>query len=365
MRREMGMLAALILMCAALWYSNPTFLGPGNVLNTSREISRLGIYAVGVGIVIITGGIDLSIGSLIGLTGVIVAKLSSPATDLPDYLHYPMWVGISTALGVAVLLGFFQGWLITALGLQPFIVTLGGMLLFRGIAQVITNGGTLSFGDSHLPPNMESSLITWHGWTIVSTPLLIFVVVLVIAAYLLHFSVFGRYLYAIGGSRDAAEYSGISVKRVEMMTYVISATCAGLAGICETYVGSMMHTNGLAYELYAIAAVVIGGVSLRGGEGTVVGMLIGCGIIRVIRNGINLFKFNYHDAAGAAQEYRLGSNWNDVIIGSVILIAVILDQLVHIAQAKRRTRKAAEIAATKQRGFDVVTTGSGTPGDSA
>jgi ribose transport system permease protein len=128
-----------------------------------------------------------------------------------------------------------------------------------------------------------------------------------------------------------------------MWTYVISATCAGLAGVCETYVGSMMHTNGVAYELFAIAAAVIGGCSLRGGEGTIFGIVIGCGIIRVIRNGIGLFK--YHDEP-------LGSKWNDVIIGAVILIAVILDQLVHIAQAKRRTRKAAEIAAAKQQESD-------------
>jgi ribose transport system permease protein len=168
------------------------------------------------------------------------------------------------------------------------------------------------------------------------------------AAYLLHFSVFGRYVYAIGGSRDAAAYSGIPVRKVEMMTYVISATCAGLAGVCETYVGSMMHTNGIAYELSAIAAAVIGGCSLRGGEGSVFGILIGCGIIRVIRNGINLFKFNYV-AKGVKQEFRLDTNWNDVIIGSVILLAVILDQLVHFAQAKRRTRKAGEIAAAKLR----------------
>jgi ribose transport system permease protein len=343
------MLAAFLLMCAALWYSNPSFLGPSNVLNTSREISRLGIYAIGVGVVIITGGIDLSIGSLIGLTGVIVAKLASPATDQAGYMHWPLWAGLATAMAVALALGFLQGWLITRLDLQPFIVTLGGMLLFRGIAQVITEGGTLSFGDSALPSAMEASLITYHGWTILSTPLLIFLIVMLLAGYLLHFSVFGRYLYAIGGSRDAAQYSGIPVKRVEMMSYVISAGCAGLAGICETYVGSMMHTNGVAYELYAIAAAVIGGVSLRGGEGSVFGILVGCGIIRVIRNGINLFKFTYHDATKALQEFRLGSNWNDVIIGAVILIAVILDQLVHIAQAKRRTRKAAEIAAAKLR----------------
>lgn len=345
MRRELGMLAAFILMCAALWLSNGDFLGPPNVLNTTREISRLGIYAVGIGIVIITGGIDLSIGSIIGLTGVIIAKCSAP--DDPNCMHWPLWVGITLAMSVAVLLGLMQGLMITGLKLQPFIVTLGGMLLFRGIAQVITGGGTLSFGVSRLPEAMEASLWKIGPWTILTTPMLMFLAVLLVGTYLLHFSVFGRYVYAIGGSRDAAEYSGIPVRKVETMVYVLSATLAGLAGVCETYVGSMMHTNGVAYELSAIAAAVIGGCSLRGGDGTMFGIIIGCGIIRVIDNGINLFKFNYHDAAGQVQVFHLGSNWNFVITGAVILLAVILDQVVQMAQAKRRTRRAGEIAAAK------------------
>ena len=345
MRRELGMLAAFILMCTALWLSNHDFLGPPNVLNTTREIARLGIYAVGIGIVIITGGIDLSIGSIIGLTGCIIAKLSAP--DDPNCLHWPLWAGITVAMSVAVLLGLMQGLLITGLKLQPFIVTLGGMLLFRGIAQVITNGGTLSFGASPLPEAMEASLWKIGPWTILSTPMLMFLVVLVIGTYLLHFSVFGRYVYAIGGSRDAAEYSGIPVRKVETMVYVLSATLAGLAGVCETYVGSMMHTNGVAYELSAIAAAVIGGCSLRGGEGSIFGIVIGCGIIRVIDNGINLFKYTYRDAAGQMQVFQVGSNWNFVITGAVILIAVILDQVVQMAQANRRTRRAGEIAAAK------------------
>jgi ribose transport system permease protein len=263
-------------------------------------------------------------------------------------MHYPLWVGIAVAMGVAIFIGFFQGWLITRLDLQPFIVTLAGMMLFRGLAKVITHGGTLSFGESNLPGNMEAPLITWHGWTIMSTPLLVLIIVVIITTYLLHMSVFARYVYAIGGSRDAAAYSGVPVRRVEMYAYVISATCAGLAGVCETYVGSMMHTNGIAYELSAIAAVVIGGVSLRGGEGSIFGMLIGCGIIRVIKNGINLFKFTY-GPADHRQEFRIGPDWDDFILGAVILLAVMLDQFVHLAQARRRTRKAAEIAAAKLR----------------
>jgi ribose transport system permease protein len=345
MRRELGMLAAFIGIGALLYFSNHTFLEASNVDSTTKEIARLGIFAVGEGLVIITGGIDLSVGSVIGLTGVIIAKLSSSAVGT-EYLHQQVWIGITVAMAVALAIGLFQGLLITRMNLQPFIVTLGGMLLFRGVAQVISEGNTMSMGgSSSLPPIMEQSLWQIGNWTILSTPVLIFLIVLVLGVYLLHFTVFGRYLYAIGGSRDAAEYSGIPVKRVELLTYIISAGLAGVAGVVGTYVGAMTHTNGMGYELPAIAAVVIGGCSLRGGEGSILGMLIGCGIIRVINNGINLFKYSYRDAAGNLQEFKIGTNWEFVITGSVILLAVMLDQIVHALQARRRIRKAGQMAA--------------------
>ena len=344
MRRELGMVGALVLVCLAVWSSNPDFLGPTNVTNTTQDICRLSIYAIGVSAVIITGGIDLSIGSIIGLTGVLIAKLSLPANDIDKGFGLPLWAAVAIALGVAVLIGFVQGSLITRLSLQPFIVTLGGMLVVRGVAQVLTGGGTLSLSDSGLPEAMEATLLQVGGWTVLTTPSLVLLVVVVVMGYLLHFTVFGRYLYAIGGSRDAAEYSGIPVKRVETMAYVLSATLAGVAGVVETYVGSMMHTNGVAYELYAIAAAVIGGVSLRGGEGTVVGVVIGAALLRVIYNGINLFKYVYKDAAGRVQEFRLGSQWEYVIVGTVIVLAVILDQAVHVLQQRRRTRRAGVVS---------------------
>src|SRR6186997_1434593 len=145
LRREIGMFIALLAMCAALYLSNPDFLSQSNVVNTTRQVSMLGIFAIGIAFVIITGGIDLSIGSVVGLTGVIIAKLSSTQTG---GLGYPLWVGISVALCAAVLVGLAQGLLITRLKLQPFIVTLGGMLLFRGVSQTIAEGGTISFGDA-------------------------------------------------------------------------------------------------------------------------------------------------------------------------------------------------------------------------
>ena len=362
-RREIGMFVALLLICLALWASNVDFLGISNIVNTTRQIGMLGILAVGISFVIITGGIDLSIGSIVGLTGVLIAKFSSNAEG---GMGLPLWIGITVALAVALLIGFIQGWLITGLNLQSFIVTLGGMLLVRGVSQTIVKGGTLGFGDSSFRNLSDTGLFNVGGNSLLPYPLLIFIIVAIVAAYVLHFTVFGRYVFAIGGNRDAAEYSGIAVRKVELITYVISAGLAGVSGICNAaYIGQMSQQVGIAFELYAIAAAVLGGVSLRGGEGTIIGIIIGTAIMRVINNGITMFQLGYHDAKGIRRIWRLDTNWEFIIIGAVILVAVILDQVVHIVQAKHRTRKAgAEAEAPKQDGLEVVAAGAGptTPG---
>jgi ribose transport system permease protein len=332
------MLMALLLLCIALWTSNSDFLGASNVVNTTRQISMLGILALGIAFVIITGGIDLSIGSVVGLTGVIIARVSSTQTG---GLAYPLWVGIAAGLCAAVVVGILQGLLITRLKLQPFIVTLGGMLLVRGVSQTIVDGGVISMGDSPLLNLSSGGLLHLGRDPLIGWPLVIFGVVAALGAYVLHYTVLGRYIYAIGGNRDAARYSGINVNRVELLTYVISAGSAGIAGICyAAYIGQMSQQVGVAYELYAIAAAVLGGCSLRGGEGTVFGILIGASTMRVIDNGINMFQIHYTDPDGVRRIWRLNPNWNWIIVGAVILVAVILDQVVHIVQAARRLREA-------------------------
>jgi ribose transport system permease protein len=332
------MFVALVCMCAGLWLSNSDFLGHSNLINLTRQIAMLGIYALGIGFVIVAGGIDLSIGSVIGLTGVLIAKFSSPSGGM----GYPLWAGISLALGIALLIGLLQGLLITRLRLQPFIVTLGGMLLLRGVSQTIVEGGTISLGSSPLLGLANGGLLRVAGEPLLPYPLLIFAAVAAVATYVLHFSVFGRYVYAIGGNRDAAEYSGINVRRVETLTYVISAGLGGVAGICyAAYIGQMSQQVGIAYELYAISAAVLGGCSLRGGEGTVLGIAIGSAIMRVIDNGINMFQLPFVDDRGISRIWRLDANWTFVIVGAVILIAVVLDQVAHMLQSARRTRAAA------------------------
>jgi ribose transport system permease protein len=355
MRRELSMFVALVLMCIALTVSNGDFAGQSNAINTVRQISMLGIYAIGSGFVIVSGGIDLSVGSVVGLTGVIIAKLSSQAAG---GLGHSLWFGIAAALAVALLVGLGQGLLITRLKLQPFIVTLGGMLLIRGVSQTIVQGGTLSLGTSPLLGLANGGLFLHDGDPLLPYPVLIFLGVIALGTYLLHFSVFGRYVYAIGGNRDAAAYSGINVKRVETSTYVISAGLAGVAGVCyAAYIGQMSQQVGVAYELYAIAAVVLGGCSLRGGEGTVLGIVIGSTMMRVIDNGINMFQVRYDDEGGIPRLWRLNPNGTFIIVGVVILLAVVLDQIVHIVQAARRLRRASP--ATPPRQSSPAATGDG------
>jgi ribose transport system permease protein len=345
MRRELGMFVALVLLGVGLWASNHDFLGASNVVNLTRQIAMLGIFAIGISFVIITGGIDLSIGSIIGLTGVIIAYLSGqhyPDNPAAGGRGYSLWIGVPVALAVAGLIGLAQGLLITRLNLQPFIVTLGGMLLLRGVSQTIVGGGTLSLGDVPLANLANGGVLGSPGNPLVPYPVVILFVVALVGGYLLHFTVFGRYVYAIGGNREAAEYSGIPVRRVETLTYVISALTAGVAGVCyAAYIGQMSQQVGIAYELYAIAAAVLGGVSLRGGEGTVIGAIIGSCIMRVIDNGINMFQWVYRDASGARRVFRLDNNWTFIIIGAVILVAVVLDQVAHVVQSRRLTRRAA------------------------
>ena len=330
------MASALLVICLGLFISNSDVLGQSNAVNTLRQISMLGIYSIGSGFVIITGGIDLSVGSVVGLTGVIIARVSSQATGGGGH---SLVLGVTVALAVALLVGLLQGLLITRLNLQPFIVTLAGMLLIRGVSQTLVQGGTLSLGTSPLLKLANEGLFMHGGDPLLPYPLLIFLGVIAVGGYLLHATVFGRYLYAIGGNRDAAAYSGIPVRRVETATYVISAGLAGVAGVCyAAYIGQMSQQVGIAYELYAIAAVVLGGCSLRGGEGTVLGIVIGSAMMKVIDNGINMFQVRTQDADGIPRLWRLNPNWTFIIVGAVILIAVILDQVVHVVQEKSRIR---------------------------
>lgn len=335
LRRELGMYIALITIGLVLYHFNHDFLSASNVSNTGRQTAMLVILAIGSAYVIVTGGIDLSAGSVVGLTGVIIAYCSSPTRDHPQ----PLWQGITIAMIAALLVGLIQGTLITGLSLQPFIVTLGVMLTLRGVSQTLVDGGNISFGDSVFPHLADAGLWVHDDIPYVPYIGLIAVVAIVIAAYVLHFTVFGRHLYAIGGNRDAAQYSGIPVAKRELSTYIISAGMAGVAGVCyAAYIQQMNQNVGVSYELTAIAACVLGGFSLRGGEGTIFGVIIGAAMLNVIENSFDVFRIPIKDSQGVDTFWRPNENWRFIVRGMVILLAVILDQLVHMYQQRRRTR---------------------------
>jgi ribose transport system permease protein len=341
MRKELGMFVALVVIALIIGISNSSFYQTSNINVVINRIALLGIFAIGVSFVITTGGIDLSVGSVIGLTGVMIARLSAPYEK--DAITVcgaglPIWEGVSIALLVAIFIGFVQGWLITRLSLQPFIVTLSGMLFIRGVSQTVTSGGTISLGTMPFR-NLANKGVELPGGLTILYPVFICAALALLTAYVLHYTVFGRHIFAIGGNRDAARYSGVPVKNVELSTYVISSTLAGVAGVLyASQIGGMSKSVGEGFELQAIAAAVLGGVSLRGGEGTILGALIGSAVLKIMDNGITMFKIPYTDKNGNSARWGLDDNWSNIVIGAVILGAVVLDQVTHIIEDRKKMK---------------------------
>lgn len=302
LKKELGMFGVLVALVVLIALANPSFYGSYNLQNLSRHIALLALFAIGEAFVIISGGIDLSVGSIIGFTGVFIAVLT---IKLGFPLMPALILGILLALGI----GFMHGLLITRLSLQPFIVTLGGMMIFRGLAQTLTEGGNIGFGSKFLKFRSIGTG-SWLGFPI---PLWILVVVAGICFFVMKYTLYGRYLYALGGNKEAVRFSGVSVNKIQIGAYVVSAGLAGLAGIIyAAYLPSVSPSVGTAYELYAIAAAVLGGCSLNGGEGSILGVVIGASIMRVMNNGIILM--------------GISSFWEYTVIGIVIIAAVIFDR---------------------------------------
>jgi ribose transport system permease protein len=289
-------------------YSWPNFLKRDNLLNIANQIAVIAVVAIGATLVIITGGIDLSVGSLIALAAVVATLLieSGGATDASVLVM----VGASlSAIVVCGLVGLFSGSLVTMLGIRPFIVTLAMMLVGRGVAYILARGQSV-----YKVP--ESFVWLGRGANLFGIPnaVLLTLVLYGIAHVLMSRTVLGRHLYAVGGNRRAAFLSGIPVKSVVMFAYVCSGALAGLGGVVmASQYRSGSPTYGNMYELYTIAAVVVGGTSLKGGEGRVFGTLVGALVIAVIQNGMNLTNVEPYTQM--------------VVLGLVILGAVIVDTL--------------------------------------
>jgi ribose/xylose/arabinose/galactoside ABC-type transport system permease subunit len=308
--KEIGLVIALALLLALILLSGPEaragFSGIGNIRNLSRQIALLTIFAIGETFVIITAGIDLSIGSMIAFCGVLVASLMVN-------LGVPMGWAILIVLAVSVLIGLIHGGLITKARIAPFVVTLGSMLILRGLAQVLSPNATVALPQDRFAA--FSYLANGQPWGI-PMPVILMVLIAVPAFVLLRYTLWGRYLLALGGNEEAARLSGVSVHRAKTLAYVFCSLLAGLSGILTaSYLRVGDPRGGMMYELRAIAAAVIGGASLMGGQGGVLGTLLGACIFGVLYNGINI----------AIQ--KNASVWENVIVGVVVLIAALIDVL--------------------------------------
>src|SRR5258705_5528112 len=278
--RQLGTLAGLMAMVVVLWALTPHFLTISNLLNIAEQATIIAIIAVGMTFVIITGGIDLSVGSILAFSGVVMASALQHGVALP--------VALLIGLGVGLLCGLVNGLLITVGRLPPFIATLGLMSVARGAALMFTEGRPISgFSESF------RSLATGEVLRI-PTPVIIMVVVYVIAHFVLRRTKLGGYTYAIGGNEEAALLSAINVRAYKTTVYGLAGMLAGLAAILLTArLNSAQPIAGMNYELDAIAATVIGGTSLLGGEGTVVGTLIGALIMAGVGEGVNFLRVSF------------------------------------------------------------------------
>jgi len=296
--RQLGTLSGLLGLCVVLWALTPHFLTVSNLLNVVEQAAIIAIVAVGMTFVIITGGIDLSVGSVLAFAGVVMA--STLHADVPVPL------ALAVALGTGLFCGLVNGALITLGRLPPFIATLGMMSVARGIALMFTEGRPISGFSGGF-----RSLATGEVLGI-PVSVVVMVGVYVVAHFVLTRTKLGRYTYAIGGNEEAALLSGVNVKLYKAAVYGISGMLSGVAAVILTArLNSAQPIAGMMYELDAIAATVIGGTSLLGGEGTVVGTLIGALIMAVLRNGLNIL--------------GVSSFVQQVVIGSVIIAAVLID----------------------------------------
>jgi ribose transport system permease protein len=296
--RQFGTLFGLFVLVTLLWILTPHFLTVSNLLNVAQQTSINAIIAVGMTFVIIAAGIDLSVGSIMAFSGVVLASALEAGLPLPLALL------IGLAIGMAC--GLLNGLFITYGKLPPFIATLGMMSVARGAALLYTQGRPISgFGEDFR--SFATSEILG-----LPAPVIIMIVVYVIAHFVLNRTKLGRYTYAMGGNEEAAVLSGINVKFFKTRIYGLCGMLSGLAAIILTArLNSAQPIAGIMYELDAIAATVIGGTSLMGGEGRIVGTLIGALIMGVLRNGLNLL--------------GISSFIQQIVIGSVIIIAVLID----------------------------------------
>ena len=306
-----GILAILIVMCAGLTIAvGNKFLSTSNIISVVRQFSFYGILAIGMCMVIITAGIDLSVGSVFALSGVIACMAITKA-------GMPVVIGVFLGMLVGLLVGYFNGVCVTILKLPPMIATLGTMSIARGVSYTVTGGYPIG----SLPDSFK--FIGLGNIGPIPTPIVLMIVLALLASFFLRKTVIGRWIYAIGGNEEGARISGVRVARIKRIVYSISGVMAAISGIAmAARLGVGQSTSGQGYEMDAIAAVVIGGASLSGGSGTIGGAIIGAAIMGVLRNALVLLDVSAY--------------WQQTVIGIVIILAVTLDNLRHIGRKGKR-----------------------------
>jgi inositol transport system permease protein len=309
-----GIFLIFAVMVLAASILSPAFLSSTNLINIVRQMSVVGLIALGVTGVIVSAGIDLSSGSVVGLTAVVAASLAQdPEYSTPFYpgLHLPLIVAVLAACVVGALVGLINGSLVAKTRIPPFIATLGTYTAIRGAALLYTGGRPIS------DLTDEYDFIGQGDVIGIPAPIIILVIMAIVTHILYAHTKFGKYIYAIGGNEQAARVSGIDAAKYKMLIYVYASFLAGLAGlVVSSRIGSGQAGLGVGYELDAIAAAVIGGTSLSaGGIGTVAGTIVGALIIGVLNNILDLM--------------NVSAYWQQIIKGCIIVGAVILDQLKH------------------------------------
>ena len=331
-RQTFWVFVAAVVAFIYVSYASPSFLTPGNIFNVFRNFAFVGIIALGMTAVIITGGIDLSVGSILCLTGMVTGMMM--AAD------YSIWMAVPAGLGAALLAGGASGVLIAYVGMPPFVVTLGMMSLARSVAMVMSNntmvfdfgrdherfiglgGGSTRGWFNHLaewvgPDSALGALALWLAKFVnVPNPAVALGIFALLFGFAFRWSKWGRHIFAIGGNEDAATLTGVPVQRIKVSVYMLSALMAGIAGIMQVgWLGTITTGMGSGMELIVIAAVVIGGANLMGGSGTAFGAVVGAALIEIIRNSLTLLGINPF--------------WQGTFVGTFIIVAVLFDRIRH------------------------------------
>ena len=295
---------AICVACVFLGLGTNSFATPNNLFNITRNFTFVAVVALGMTIVIITGGIDLSVGSVLCLCSMILAVVM--------HAGYSIAAGIAASLGCALAIGAFNGVLIAYVGIPPFVVTLAMLSFARSLAMVASNNTVVyQFGPD------QSKLLSLGGgaWLFgISNPVIYTLLLALLTGFVLRWTKFGRYVFAIGGNEQAALLTGVPVRRIKVAVYMVSALSAGVAGIIETgWLGAVTTNLGSGMELQVIAATVIGGANLAGGVGTAFGALVGSALIEIIRNSLGLLGIN--------------AFWQGAFVGAFIIVAVTFDRI--------------------------------------